>query len=72
MTVCIGFIGAVVVLEAGPVYSIFMSGIRRFGLTGLQWLWIAASFSFVLVLCTMALVIPMRLGEQKLSGEDMS
>jgi ABC-2 type transport system permease protein len=27
-TLCIGFIGAVVVLEAGPVYNIFMSGVH--------------------------------------------
>ena len=72
MTLCIGFIGAVIVLEAGPVYSIFMGGIRRFGLTGFQWLWIVASFSFVLVLCIMAVVIPMRLGERRIRGEEMS
>ncbi len=66
MTLSIGFILAVVALEAGPVYSIFMSGIRRVGLKGVQWLWLVGSFSVVLILCLMALMIPMRLGEKKL------
>ncbi len=29
MTLCIGFIGLVIVLEAGSVYHLFMAGIRR-------------------------------------------
>jgi ABC-2 type transport system permease protein len=67
MTLCIGFIGSVIVLEAGPVYNIFMTGIHRFGLTGMEWLWIVGSFSFVLVLCVMAVVIPIGLGEKRIS-----
>jgi len=66
MTLSIGFILAVVALEAGPVYSIFMSGVRRVGLKGFQWLWLVGSFSVVLILCLMALMIPMRLGEKKI------
>jgi len=66
MTLSIGFILAVIALEAGPVYSIFMSGIRRVGLKGFQWLWLVGSFSVVLILCLMALMIPMRLGEKKI------
>jgi len=66
MTLSVGFILAVIALEAGPVYSIFMSGIRRVGLKGLQWLWLGGSFSLVLILCLMAVMIPMRLGEKKI------
>jgi ABC-2 type transport system permease protein len=66
MTLSVGFVLAVIALEAGPVYSIFMSGVRRVGLKGVQWLWLVGSFSVVLILCLMALMIPMRLGEKKI------
>ena len=66
MTLCIGFIGAVVVLEAGPVYNVFMTGIRRDGLSTFQWIWLVGSFFVVLVLCVAAVVMPMRLGERKM------
>jgi ABC-2 type transport system permease protein len=65
MTLCTGFVGAVVVLEAGPVYHVFMSGIRRMGLNYFQWIWLMGSFSVVLILCAMAVSIPMRLGEKR-------
>jgi len=66
MTLSIGFIAAVIVLEAGPVYSIFMTGLRGTSLKGLQWLWLVGSFLVVLMLCLMAVLIPMRLGEKKI------
>ena len=66
MTLCIGFIGTVVVLEAGPVYNVFMTGIRRDGLSTFQWIWLVGSFFVVLVLCVAAVVMPMRLGERKM------
>ena len=66
MTLCIGFIGAVVVLEAGPVYNVFMTGIRRDGLSTFQWIWLVGSFFVVVVLCVAAVVMPMRLGERKM------
>ena len=72
MTLCIGFIGAVIVLEAGPVYNIFMTGIRGVGLTGFQWIWLLGSFCVVLVLCLMAVVIPMRRGEKRISQDELS
>jgi len=43
-----------------------MSGIRGSGSKGFQWLWLVGSFSVVLILCLMALIIPMRLGEKKI------
>jgi ABC-2 type transport system permease protein len=66
MTLSVGFVLAVITLEAGPVHSIFMSGVRRVGLKGVQWLWLGGSFCAVLILCVMALMIPMRLGEKKI------
>lgn len=70
MTFCIGFIASVIVLEAGPIYSIFMTGIYRGRLTWFQWLWIVGSFAIVLALCVTAVVIPMRLGEKKIFQDE--
>jgi ABC-2 type transport system permease protein len=66
MSLCMCFIAAVIVLEAGPVYSIFMTGIHRYRLTAFQWGWIVCSFATVLGLCAAAVLIPMRKGEQKI------
>jgi ABC-2 type transport system permease protein len=71
MTLCMGFISAVVVLEAGPVYSIFMTGIRRDSFTYFQWGWIVCSFAIVLGLCVAAVLIPMRKGEKRILEEVM-
>jgi ABC-2 type transport system permease protein len=67
MILCAGFIGAVIVLEAGPVYSVFMAGIRGEGLSLLQWIWLVASFFIVFILCLLAVVLPMRYGERHLA-----
>jgi len=67
MILCACFIALVIVLEAGPVYSVFMTDFRRISLTALQWIWLIGSFSLVLVLCILALVIPMRWGERRLN-----
>ncbi|MBE9546379.1 MAG: hypothetical protein IMF10_02655 [Proteobacteria bacterium] len=66
MILSAGFIGMVTILEAGPVYSVFMAGIRGEALTAVQWIWLAGSFSMVLVLCVLSVVVPMRLGERVL------
>jgi ABC-2 type transport system permease protein len=71
MTLCIGFIGLVVVLEAGPVYSVFMTGIRGVNLTLFQWIWLVGSFFLVLIICLAAVLIPMRLGEKKISQDEI-
>jgi ABC-2 type transport system permease protein len=71
MTLCIGFIGLVIVLEAGPVYNVLMTGILGFNPTPLQWIWLVASFSVVLFLCGVAVVIPMRMGEKKISQDEI-
>jgi ABC-2 type transport system permease protein len=71
MALSIGFIGLVVMLEAGPVYSIFMTGIRGTHLGALQWIWLVGSFFLVLILCLAAVVIPMRMGEKKISQDEI-
>jgi ABC-2 type transport system permease protein len=72
MTLCVGFIGAVVVLEAGPVYHIVMAGFRGTRLNPFQWIWLLGSFSIVLALCLTAIFLPMRLGERKISQDELS
>jgi ABC-2 type transport system permease protein len=56
------FIGLIIVLEAGPVYTVFMAGVSGKAITFLQWLWLAGSFLLALLLCALAVVVPMRLG----------
>jgi ABC-2 type transport system permease protein len=70
MTMSIGFIGLVIVLEAGPVYHIFMTGIQGVGLRMIQWVWLVGSFLSVLALCAAAVVIPMRLGARRISQDE--
>jgi ABC-2 type transport system permease protein len=72
MTLCVGFIGAVVVLEAGPVYHIVMTGFRGARLNPFQWVWLVGSFSIVLAICLTAIFLPMRLGERNISRDEFS
>ncbi len=63
-----GFIGLVTILQAGPVYSIFMAGIRNHPISSLQWLWITGSFTLVALVCWLALILPMRFGTSRLTA----
>jgi ABC-2 type transport system permease protein len=67
MTLSLAFIAAVVAVEAGPVFRVFVAGLRGTPLTPMQIVGLSASFAVVLVLCLLALVLPMRLGEQWIS-----
>ena len=66
MLCCFGLIILVVILEAGPVYYIFMSMMRGQSLSILQITWTIISSALVLFLCTMATLYPMRKGEKSL------
>ena len=68
MLLAAGFIAAVIVLEAGPVYQLFMADFHGRSLSGLQWAWLIVSFALVLLLCILAVLLPMRLGERRLRG----
>ncbi len=61
------FVSTVIVLEANPVFNLFMAGVRNRGLTLFEWLWIGFSFGLVFVICVMATFLPMRFGEKRLS-----
>ena len=67
MILCAGFIGAVTVLEAGPVYSVFKAGIRGESLSPIHWIWLIGSFFLVLILCILAVLLPMHSGERHLN-----
>jgi ABC-2 type transport system permease protein len=66
MTLCAGFIASVIALEAGPVYTIFMVGMRGVSLSIAQWIWLAGSFTAVVILCVMTFVLPMRIAVRRL------
>jgi ABC-2 type transport system permease protein len=68
MILCALFIGLVVVIEAGPVYSVFMAGFRGVKLTTMNWLWFMGSFTLVSTLCILAVILPMRFGEHDLTA----
>jgi ABC-2 type transport system permease protein len=67
MVVCAGYAGAVIVIEAGPVYRLFMADIQGKGLTVFEWVWVFGSFAIVFFLSIAAVMVPMRFGEKRLS-----
>jgi ABC-2 type transport system permease protein len=67
MIFCAGYIGLVVLIEAGPVYNLFMAGIRNKVISLSSWIWIFGSFTVVLILSVLAIYLPMRFGERRLS-----
>jgi ABC-2 type transport system permease protein len=67
MIFCAGYIGLVVLIEAGPVYNLFMAGIRNKVISLSAWIWIFGSFILVLILSVLAISLPMRFGERRLS-----
>ena len=67
MLLCMGFIGSVIVLEAGPVYTIFMAKLRGTPITMTHWIWIILSFGLVAAINALAVFWPMRLGVRSLS-----
>jgi len=67
MIMCAGYIGLVILIEAGPVYNLFMAQIHGKDLSAAAWLWIVGSFAAVFVFSLLAIALPMRFGEKRLS-----
>lgn len=67
MILCAGLIAAVILIEAGPVYRLFMAALHGRPLSPWAWVWTIASFSAVFVLSLAALLLPMRFGARQLS-----
>lgn len=61
------FIGIVIVLQAGPVYAILTTHFRGTVLSWVSVLWIVLSFATSMVICVIAVVLPLRFGEKRLS-----
>lgn len=66
MILCAGLIGTVILLEAGPVYSIFMSRIYEKPLSLFTWTWVTGAFTISLFLSVFCVFYPMRFGETRL------
>jgi len=67
MIVCAGYIALVIGVEAGPVYHLFMADIRGKSLTYATWAWILVSFVITFTISLLAITLPMRYGENRLS-----
>ncbi len=67
MILCMCFVGSVIVLEAGPVYTIFMAKLRGSAIPLVQWAWIILCFALVAIMNVLAVCWPMRLGVKRLS-----
>jgi ABC-2 type transport system permease protein len=61
------FIALVIVLEAGPVYTILSAHFRGEVIARLQWVWIMGSFIMVIVVLIVAVKKPMAAGLKSLS-----
>jgi ABC-2 type transport system permease protein len=66
MILSAAYIGIVTILEAGPVYMVFMAGIKGYKLAYLQWIWVIGSFLVAFLLSILAVILPMKFGEKKL------
>jgi len=67
MIVCAGYIGLIILIEAGPVYHLFMADFRGKNLSAAIWLWSIGSFATAFVFSLLAIALPMRFGENRLS-----
>jgi len=67
MIICAAYIGLIILLEAGPVYKLFMADIRGKSLSPGVWLWTITAFTSVFVFSLAAIVLPMRFGKKRLS-----
>jgi ABC-2 type transport system permease protein len=67
MMVCAIFVGTVIIIEAGPVYRIFVADVQSKGLSFFEWVWISGSLALVFPLSIAAVMMPMKFGESRLS-----
>jgi ABC-2 type transport system permease protein len=68
MVLCISFIGAVVLLEAWPVYAVFSSRFTQIPLSAATRVSVAASFVAVLALIGAVLIVSIRQGIRRLDA----
>jgi ABC-2 type transport system permease protein len=68
MIFCAIFMAVIIVLEAGPVYILFMANLRQRPVTMLQWLFIIPSFMAVFLIQWIALFKPIKMGVKALEA----
>jgi ABC-2 type transport system permease protein len=68
MILAMSFIVLVVVLEAGPVYTLFMAQVHQHPLSLFQWSYIAGSLLLAVLVNVAAVWLPMRHGIAKLAA----
>jgi ABC-2 type transport system permease protein len=61
------FIAVVILLQAGPVYRLFMADLHGKPLSAIVWLWVVAAFGAAFTLSVLAVILPLRFGEKRLS-----
>jgi ABC-2 type transport system permease protein len=66
MILSFGLIALVIILEAGPVYQIFMANLRGHSLSLIQIIWVMSSFLLAFLLCVFAIIYPIHLGGKSL------
>ena len=68
MILAMSFIALVIVLEAGPVYTLFMAQVQQRSLSLLQWSYVGGSIFLTLLVNIAAVWLPMRYGVRKLAS----
>ena len=66
MVLCFCLIASVIILEAGPVYSIVMADLRGQSISLFQLIWAAVSSGFAFFFCVLSAFYPIYRGEKKL------
>ncbi len=62
------YITAVIVLEASPVYQIYMARVFNHHLSRIQWAWIIGAFILAIGVSVFAIICPMKYGQHMLSN----
>ena len=61
------YITGIIVLEAGPVYRIFMAGVHKQSIPLTGWVWIMGSFLLAAAISILTMIYAMRFGEKHLA-----
>jgi ABC-2 type transport system permease protein len=71
MIVTMLFIGAIITLEAWPVYRIFLARSLGAGMGPAKWAWIVFTFLLVIALIVLAVILPMKIGLKRLLDREI-
>jgi ABC-2 type transport system permease protein len=71
MIVTMLFIGAIITLEAWPVYRIFLARSLGAGMGPAKWAWIVFAFLLVISLIVLAVILPMKIGLKRLLDREI-